>query len=188
MVRSAVSIRVASIPLFGAISDRVGRRPVYLFGSITTGVLAFPLFWMMDSGSPRLVWLGLALVLAIGIVVDDAIVVVEAVHAKMDAGEKDAKQAAIQAMSEIAPAIVSITLVMAAVFVPVVIAIALVTFAIWYLFGPAPAFNMAFVNFIAVLLSSRLILGEPIPTLRYVGFACILVGLYIVTRAQSGAH
>ncbi|MDP4208306.1 MAG: efflux RND transporter permease subunit [Bacteroidota bacterium] len=60
-----------------------------------------------------------ALVLAIGIVVDDAIVVVEAVHAKMDAGEKDAKQAAIQAMSEIAPAIVSITLVMAAVFVPV---------------------------------------------------------------------
>lgn len=60
-----------------------------------------------------------ALVLAIGIVVDDAIVVVEAVHAKMDAGEKDAKEAAIKAMSEIAPAIVSITLVMSAVFIPV---------------------------------------------------------------------
>jgi hydrophobic/amphiphilic exporter-1 (mainly G- bacteria), HAE1 family len=60
-----------------------------------------------------------ALVLAIGIVVDDAIVVVEAVHAKLDAGEKDPKVAAISAMSEIAPAIVSITLVMAAVFVPV---------------------------------------------------------------------
>jgi HAE1 family hydrophobic/amphiphilic exporter-1 len=60
-----------------------------------------------------------ALVLAIGIVVDDAIVVVEAVHAKLDAGEKDPKKAAIDAMSEIAPAIVSITLVMAAVFIPV---------------------------------------------------------------------
>ena len=60
-----------------------------------------------------------ALVLAIGIVVDDAIVVVEAVHAKMDAGMTDAKEASIAAMGEIAPAIVSITLVMAAVFVPV---------------------------------------------------------------------
>jgi len=60
-----------------------------------------------------------ALVLAIGIVVDDAIVVVEAVHAKMDAGMTDAKEAAIAAMTEIAPAIISITLVMAAVFVPV---------------------------------------------------------------------
>jgi HAE1 family hydrophobic/amphiphilic exporter-1 len=60
-----------------------------------------------------------ALVLAIGIVVDDAIVVVEAVHAKLDAGEKDPKAAALQAMSEIAPAIVSITLVMSAVFIPV---------------------------------------------------------------------
>ena len=60
-----------------------------------------------------------ALVLAIGIVVDDAIVVVEAVHAKMDAGMTDAKEAAIAAMGEIAPAIVSITLVMAAVFIPV---------------------------------------------------------------------
>lgn len=60
-----------------------------------------------------------AMVLAIGIVVDDAIVVVEAVHAKLDAGEKDPKKAAIEAMKEIAPAIVSITLVMAAVFIPV---------------------------------------------------------------------
>jgi HAE1 family hydrophobic/amphiphilic exporter-1 len=60
-----------------------------------------------------------ALILAIGIVVDDAIVVVEAVHAKLDAGEEDAKTATIKAMNEIAPAIVSITLAMAAVFIPV---------------------------------------------------------------------
>ncbi|MDR0802961.1 efflux RND transporter permease subunit [Fluviicola sp.] len=60
-----------------------------------------------------------ALVLAIGIVVDDAIVVVEAVHAKLDEGYKSAKKATIDAMDEITGAIISITLVMAAVFVPV---------------------------------------------------------------------
>lgn len=60
-----------------------------------------------------------ALVLAIGIVVDDAIVVVEAVHAQLDAGEKDPRKATLVAMKEIAPAIISITLVMSAVFIPV---------------------------------------------------------------------
>ena len=60
-----------------------------------------------------------ALVLAIGIVVDDAIVVVEAVHAKMDDGEKNPKKATLTAMNEISGAIISITLVMAAVFIPV---------------------------------------------------------------------
>jgi HAE1 family hydrophobic/amphiphilic exporter-1 len=60
-----------------------------------------------------------ALVLAIAIVVDDAIVVVEAVHAKLDMGYKNARKASIDAMSEIAGAIVSITLVMSAVFIPV---------------------------------------------------------------------
>ena len=60
-----------------------------------------------------------ALVLAIGIVVDDAIVVVEAVHAKMEHGISDAKKATIEAMHEITGAIISITLVMAAVFIPV---------------------------------------------------------------------
>ncbi|UOE39341.1 efflux RND transporter permease subunit [Chryseobacterium oryzae] len=60
-----------------------------------------------------------ALVLAIGIVVDDAIVVVEAVHAKMENGISNAKKATIEAMDEITGAIISITLVMAAVFIPV---------------------------------------------------------------------
>lgn len=60
-----------------------------------------------------------ALVLAIGIVVDDAIVVVEAVHAKFDTGETNAKKATISAMNEITGAIISITLVMSAVFIPV---------------------------------------------------------------------
>lgn len=60
-----------------------------------------------------------ALLLAIGIVVDDAIVVVEAVHAKLDSGYTSALKASRDAMSEITGAIISITLVMAAVFVPV---------------------------------------------------------------------
>lgn len=60
-----------------------------------------------------------ALLLAIGIVVDDAIVVVEAVHAKLDQGYTSALDATKDAMSEISGAIISITLVMAAVFVPI---------------------------------------------------------------------
>ncbi len=60
-----------------------------------------------------------ALVLAIAIVVDDAIVVVEGVHAKLDQGYKSSRQASIDAMSELGGAIVSITLVMMSVFIPV---------------------------------------------------------------------
>jgi len=60
-----------------------------------------------------------ALVLAIGIVVDDAIVVVEAIHQKMHETGMRAKEATIETMSEISGAIFSITLVMAAVFLPV---------------------------------------------------------------------
>ena len=60
-----------------------------------------------------------ALVLAIAIVVDDAIVVVEGVHAKLDQGYKSARLASIDAMHELGGAIVSITLVMMSVFIPV---------------------------------------------------------------------
>jgi hydrophobic/amphiphilic exporter-1 (mainly G- bacteria), HAE1 family len=60
-----------------------------------------------------------ALVLAIGIVVDDAIVVVEAVHSKMERTGLNAKDSTVQSMGEISGAIISITLVMAAVFIPV---------------------------------------------------------------------
>ncbi|MBE7176088.1 MAG: efflux RND transporter permease subunit [Mucilaginibacter polytrichastri] len=60
-----------------------------------------------------------ALVLAIGIVVDDAIVVVEAVHSKMEGTNLSGKEATHSAMSEITGAVISITLVMAAVFIPI---------------------------------------------------------------------
>ncbi|MBQ9217829.1 MAG: efflux RND transporter permease subunit [Muribaculaceae bacterium] len=60
-----------------------------------------------------------ALVLAIGTVVDDAIVVVEAVMAKMEGGVTDAREATRQAMSEVSVAVISCTLVFMAVFIPV---------------------------------------------------------------------
>ena len=60
-----------------------------------------------------------ALVLAIGIVVDDAIVVVEAVHSKMEGTNMTGKEATHSAMGEITGAVVSITLVMSAVFIPI---------------------------------------------------------------------
>lgn len=80
-----------------------------------------------------------AMILAIGIVVDDAIVVVEAVHAKLDEGEHDPKKATLSAMSEITGAIVSITLVMAAVFIPVS-----------FLKGPSGVFYQQFAITLAV--------------------------------------
>jgi hydrophobic/amphiphilic exporter-1 (mainly G- bacteria), HAE1 family len=60
-----------------------------------------------------------ALVLAIGIVVDNAIVVVEAVHARMEKKSLDPKKATLEAMKEISGAIIAMTIVMAAVFIPV---------------------------------------------------------------------
>jgi len=62
----AAALELAAIPLFGWLSDLVGRRPVYLFGAILTAVLAYPLFWMMDSASPWLVALALILALSVG--------------------------------------------------------------------------------------------------------------------------
>lgn len=86
-----------------------------------------------------------ALVLAIGIVVDDAIVVVEAVHSKMERTRLSAKKATIQSMNEISGAIISITLVMAAVFVPV-----------GFMQGPVGVFyrQFAFTMAIAILISA----------------------------------
>ncbi len=86
-----------------------------------------------------------ALVLAIGIVVDDAIVVVEAVHSKLERTNLPVKAATVESMSEISGAIISITLVMAAVFVPV-----------GFMQGPAGVFyrQFAFTLATAILISA----------------------------------
>jgi hydrophobic/amphiphilic exporter-1 (mainly G- bacteria), HAE1 family len=84
--------------------------PVSLVGTFT--------FMLLFGFSINLLTL-FALVLAIGIVVDDAIVVIEAVHAKMESEHLDAKAATVATMNEISGAIIAITLVMSAVFIPV---------------------------------------------------------------------
>jgi len=58
----AATLELAAIPFFGALSDRFGRRPVYLFGAVATAGLAYPLFWALDSGSTAIAWLGLSAV------------------------------------------------------------------------------------------------------------------------------
>jgi metabolite-proton symporter len=58
----AAACELAAIPLYGALSDRFGRRPVYLFGAVMTAVLAFPLFMLLDTGSVSSVVLAMFLV------------------------------------------------------------------------------------------------------------------------------
>jgi metabolite-proton symporter len=57
----AAACELAAIPLYGALSDRLGRRPVYLFGAVMTAVLAFPLFMLLDTGSTTMVVLAMFL-------------------------------------------------------------------------------------------------------------------------------
>lgn len=96
-----------------------------------------------------------ALVLAIAIVVDDAIVVVEGVHAKLDQGYVSARKASIDAMRELGGAIVSITFVMMAVFIPVSFMAG--TSGIFYRqFGMTMAISIAFSAINALTLSPAL--------------------------------
>ena len=57
----ASALQLVSIPAFAALSDRLGRRPVYLAGALSLGLFAFPFFWLVDSGVPALIWLALVL-------------------------------------------------------------------------------------------------------------------------------
>ena len=62
----AAAIETFTIPAFGALSDRVGRRPVYIFGAIFSALMSFPLFMLLGTKNPQLGWIAIVLGLAVG--------------------------------------------------------------------------------------------------------------------------
>ncbi len=62
----AAVIEIFTIPIFGWLSDRVGRRPIYLFGAIFTGVFAFPFYWLVESSNKNLMMLAVVCALVFG--------------------------------------------------------------------------------------------------------------------------
>mgnify|MGYP003327395737 FL=1 len=115
-----------------------------------------------------------ALVLAIGIVVDDAIVVVEAVHAKMEQNNIDPFTATKLAMSEISGAIISITLVMAAVFIPVA-------------FMPGPV-GVFYRQFSVTMATSIILSGIVALTLTPTLCATILKNTHGIPKRKNGLN
>jgi MFS transporter, MHS family, shikimate and dehydroshikimate transport protein len=62
----AAAIGLVTVPLWGALSDRVGRRPLYLAGAVITTLWAFPLFGLMNTGTPILIWLSIVVGVNLG--------------------------------------------------------------------------------------------------------------------------
>ncbi|MCA3749280.1 MAG: MFS transporter, partial [Rubrobacter sp.] len=62
----AAAIGLLTIPFFGALSDRIGRRPVYMFGAAFSLVFAFPFFWLLNTGIEPLIWLAIILGVNLG--------------------------------------------------------------------------------------------------------------------------
>lgn len=62
----AALLELLTIPFFGWLSDKVGRRPLYLWGAIFTILFAFPLFWMLDTKAPAIVTLAIIIGMNLG--------------------------------------------------------------------------------------------------------------------------
>jgi MFS transporter, MHS family, shikimate and dehydroshikimate transport protein len=62
----AALLELVSLPLFGWLSDRIGRRPLYILGALFTIVFAFPLFWMLESKSTVLIFTAIMIAMNFG--------------------------------------------------------------------------------------------------------------------------
>jgi MFS family permease len=62
----ASGIALFTIPAFGMLSDRIGRRPVYMLGAAFTGLFAFPFFWLVETRNEACVWTAIILALSVG--------------------------------------------------------------------------------------------------------------------------
>ena len=60
------AVECLTLPVFGALADRFGRRPVYMGGAAFCALFAFPFFWLLETRNTGLIWLALALGFAIG--------------------------------------------------------------------------------------------------------------------------
>ncbi len=65
-VTLAALLGLVAIPSFGALSDHVGRRPVYLFGAVFSLAYAFPFFWLLETRSSAVIWLAIVLGVTVG--------------------------------------------------------------------------------------------------------------------------
>jgi len=63
----SAAIGIFAIPFFGALSDRVGRRPVYMFGSAFLALFSFPFFWLLNTEVNVLIWLAIVLANTVGV-------------------------------------------------------------------------------------------------------------------------
>jgi MFS transporter, MHS family, shikimate and dehydroshikimate transport protein len=61
----AAAVEFFTVPLFGALSDRIGRRPVYMGGAIFLALFSFPFYWLLDTRSTPLIWLALVLAFSV---------------------------------------------------------------------------------------------------------------------------
>ncbi|OCG06931.1 MFS transporter [Gilliamella sp. wkB178] len=66
VVMATCVISFGTHAFFGALSDKVGRRPIYIFGALFSAAMAFPFFWLLESGSFFLMVLGYMLLINIG--------------------------------------------------------------------------------------------------------------------------
>ena len=62
----AAAVNIVLGPLWGLLSDKIGRRPVYIYGAVACGLLAFPFFWMLQTRQPGMIWLAIVLPLSLG--------------------------------------------------------------------------------------------------------------------------